>query len=194
MRLLGLTGPASVQQIKHAYRELALRLHPDKSHGDEAARVQFLSVSDAYRLLIRAARAVEEGRKVGVCAGCGQFGEVVAGLDGSSLCPRCVLEPGGGRLLPMPALVVAKCLATVVLLALAVYLLFLALTASEPRLIAAWSLAAFGAGVLSLMALARTCLSVVHCLTGGERAVQDDYRRTEARHRSWLRARRWLKP
>ena len=194
MQLLGLTSPASVQEIKRAYRGLAQRLHPDKNHGDEAARVQFVRVSEAYRALIRAARATDQGRKVGICVECGQLGEVGVGLDGASLCSRCMLEPGGGRLLPMPVLVVAKCFATILLLAAAVYLLYMALTAEDPRLASVWSLAAFATGLLSLAALALTCLTVVHCISGQERVVRRDYRRTESRLHSWLRARRRTAP
>lgn len=189
MRILGLSGPSSVEQIKRSYRELALRLHPDTNRGDEAARAQFVRVSEAYRTLIRAARAAQQGRKVGACAECGRFGEVATGLDGSSLCLRCMLEPGGGRLLPLPVLAVAKCLTTILLLVVGGYLLYRAATAGEPRLVTIWSLAALATGLLSLAVLALTCLTVVHCITDQERAVHRDDRRNRSRLRSWLRSR-----
>ncbi len=190
MALLNLTGPASVDQIKRAYRNLAQRLHPDKNHGDEAARSQFVKVSEAYRILVRAARVVAQGGRVGVCAACGGFDAVSPALDGSHLCGRCILRPGGGRLLPMPVLVVAKCFGTMLLMAITAVLFCKALQASEPRLVSAWAAAATVTGLCSLAALAFTCLRVVHCITDQERSLIRDYRRTESRHRSWLRARR----
>ena len=186
MRLLGLVGPVSVEQIKQSYRQLAQRWHPDKNSGDELARQQFMSISEAYRTLVRAARAVEQGRKVGVCAECGQFGEVAQGLDGSSRCGRCILQPGGGRLLPMPLLVVAKCVGTVVLIAVAVGLLYCALIAEDPSRVVALSAGAALVGLLSLAALTWTCLTVIHCLSDRERILQRSYRRAEADERSYL--------
>jgi len=194
MALLGLTGPASIDQIKRAYRALAQRLHPDKNHGDETARARFVRVSEAYRILVRAARIAAQGGRVGVCAACGQFDAVGLGLDGSYLCNRCILQPGGGRLLPMPVLVVAKCFGTMLLMALTIFLLFKALHAPDPWLISAWAAAATLAGLCSLAALAFTCLRVVHCMTDQERSIIRDYRRTEARHRTWLRARHHAGP
>lgn len=189
MRLLGLVGPVSVDQIKQSYRQLAHRWHPDKNSGDELARQQFMSISEAYRTLMRAARAVEQGRKVGVCADCGQFGEVALGLDGSSRCGRCILQPGGGRLLPMPILVVAKCAATVVLIAVAVGLLYGALIAEDPSRVELLSAAAALAGLLSLAALAWTCLTVIHCLSDRERNLQRSYHQAETEEKTHLRAR-----
>jgi len=190
MRLLGLVGPVSVEQIKQSYRHLAQRWHPDKNSGDEQARQQFMSISEAYRTLVRAARAIEQGRKVGVCADCGQFGEVTLGLDGSSRCARCILRPGSGRLLPMPLLVVAKCLGTVVLIAVAVGLLYGALSAVNPSRVIVLSAGAALTGLLGLAALARTCLTVIHCLSDRERNLQRSYRRAEADEKSYLRIRR----
>jgi hypothetical protein len=190
MRLLGLVGPVSVEQIKQSYRHLAQRWHPDKNSGDELARQQFMSISEAYRTLVRAARAIEQGRKVGVCAHCGQFGEVALGRDGSSLCVRCILRPGGGRLLPMPLLVIAKCVGTVLLIVVAVGLLYCALIAEDPFRVEVLSAGAALAGLLSLAALAWTCLTVIHCLSDRERNLQHSYRRAEADEKSSHRARR----
>ena len=48
--ILGIPRSASVEDIRRAYREAALRLHPDKNPGEEAAEL-FLQVNKAYELL-----------------------------------------------------------------------------------------------------------------------------------------------
>ena len=48
--ILGIPRSASVEDIRRAYREAALRLHPDKNPGEEAAEL-FLQVNRAYELL-----------------------------------------------------------------------------------------------------------------------------------------------
>jgi hypothetical protein len=188
MRLLELSGPASLEQIKQAYHRLAHRLHPDKNDNSEAARQRFTLVSEAYRTLIHAAHAVQQGREVGLCARCGRFGELVRARDGSPLCLRCILAPGSGRLLPMPILVVARCLTTIVLILLAGYLLYQALAAETRDRIMLWSAAASLAGLLSLLALARTCLTVVHCISDRERRLHRSYRNAESRERTLHRS------
>ncbi len=168
MVLLGLGEAASLDEIKRAYRRLAQQLHPDKHGGDDVARRRFVEVSDAYRTLARAAQAVERGKDVGTCRECGQFGEVASGPDGRPRCRGCVFRPVGGRLLPFPVLVVAKCVSTFVLLAAGSYLLTAAISTGRQ----AYAAGAFLAGLLGLAALAHTCVTVVHCLHPRERTVQ----------------------
>jgi Ca-activated chloride channel family protein len=48
--ILGIPRSASVEDIRRAYREAALRLHPDKNPGEEAAEL-FLQVNKAYEAL-----------------------------------------------------------------------------------------------------------------------------------------------
>ena len=43
--------PHAQEEIKKAYRKLAMRYHPDKNAGDEAAKVRFQAISEAYSLL-----------------------------------------------------------------------------------------------------------------------------------------------
>lgn len=48
--ILGLKRGASIQEIKQAYRELALRYHPDKD-STEGSQTRFSQIADAYQTL-----------------------------------------------------------------------------------------------------------------------------------------------
>jgi molecular chaperone DnaJ len=49
--ILGVDRQASEQQIKSAYRKLALKHHPDRNPGDPAAEEQFKEAAEAYAVL-----------------------------------------------------------------------------------------------------------------------------------------------
>lgn len=51
-KVLGLTRSATVQEIKKAYRGLALSLHPDVTGNDVKKTEQFKTVQKAYEVLI----------------------------------------------------------------------------------------------------------------------------------------------
>ena len=49
--VLGVARDASQEQIKKAYRKLALQCHPDKNPGDKEAEERFKEASEAYQVL-----------------------------------------------------------------------------------------------------------------------------------------------
>jgi len=50
-RILGVDEDASQDQIKKAYRKLALRYHPDKNSGDKRSEEKFKDISEAHAVL-----------------------------------------------------------------------------------------------------------------------------------------------
>ena len=49
--LLGVNREASDDEIKKAYRKLALKYHPDRNPGDKQAEASFKEISEAYQVL-----------------------------------------------------------------------------------------------------------------------------------------------
>ncbi len=49
--VLGVERSASLQEIKSAYRKLAVRYHPDRNQGDRAAEEKFKEAAEAYAVL-----------------------------------------------------------------------------------------------------------------------------------------------
>ncbi len=48
---LGVTRSATADEIKKAYRKLAMQYHPDKNQGNKKAEEQFKEISEAYEVL-----------------------------------------------------------------------------------------------------------------------------------------------
>lgn len=49
--VLGVDRNASAEEIKKAYRKLALKYHPDRNPGDKSAEEKFKEISEAYEIL-----------------------------------------------------------------------------------------------------------------------------------------------
>lgn len=49
--ILGVSEDADASAIKKAYRQLAVKYHPDKNPGDLQAEVKFKEITEAYEVL-----------------------------------------------------------------------------------------------------------------------------------------------
>lgn len=49
--ILGVSKDANDQEIKKAYRKMAMKYHPDKHKGDKAAETKFKDINEAYQVL-----------------------------------------------------------------------------------------------------------------------------------------------
>ena len=49
--ILGVDNKATPEQIKSAYRKLAMKYHPDRNHGDEQAAEKFKEINEAHETL-----------------------------------------------------------------------------------------------------------------------------------------------
>ncbi len=54
--VLGVNKGASADQIKSAYRKLAVKYHPDKNKNDKGAEEKFKEASEAYHVLSNSER------------------------------------------------------------------------------------------------------------------------------------------
>jgi curved DNA-binding protein CbpA len=71
--ILGLKEDASPEEIRKAYRKLALHYHPDRNHGDAGAEERFKAISEAYAVLLdpEKRRLYDLSRQAGAGVGTG---------------------------------------------------------------------------------------------------------------------------
>ncbi|HEU0197872.1 MAG TPA: molecular chaperone DnaJ [Nevskiaceae bacterium] len=104
---LGVAKTANEDELKRAYRKLAMKYHPDRNPGDKGAEEHFKSVSEAYEVLSDARKREIydhygfEGLERGGGAGAGGFGGAggFADLFGDVFSD---IFGGGGRSGPRP--------------------------------------------------------------------------------------------
>lgn len=48
--ILGVPRTASLEEIKSAYRKLAMKYHPDRNPGDKEAEEKFKEAAEAYEV------------------------------------------------------------------------------------------------------------------------------------------------
>ncbi|HMG35965.1 MAG TPA: molecular chaperone DnaJ [Blastocatellia bacterium] len=82
--VLGVQRNATDQELKQAYRRLAVKFHPDKNPGDKEAEEKFKEVSEAYQVLSQAELRARYDRfgHAGLGAGAGAgFGQGFPGFE-----------------------------------------------------------------------------------------------------------------
>lgn len=80
--ILGVSRTASDQEIKKAYRRLALKFHPDRNPGDHAAEERFKEAAEAYAVLADGDKRARYDR-FGHAGVSGATGPGAAGFDPS---------------------------------------------------------------------------------------------------------------
>lgn len=75
--ILGVSKSANDEEIKSAYRKLAIKYHPDKNKGNKESEEKFKEATEAYEILRdpKKRQAYDQFGKAGVGAGAGGFGQ-----------------------------------------------------------------------------------------------------------------------
>src|SRR6056297_3219557 len=80
--VLGIARDASADEIKKAYRKLAVKYHPDKNPGDKAAEEKFKEVSEAYEVLSDTSKRQQYDQFGHAAFGAGRGGGAGGGYGG----------------------------------------------------------------------------------------------------------------
>lgn len=96
--VLGVAKDASAEEIKKAYRKLAIKYHPDKNPGDTAAEDKFKEAAEAYNVLSDSDKKAKYDRfgHAGMGAGAGGFEGFGGGFSMEDIFSRFGDIFGGG--------------------------------------------------------------------------------------------------
>ena len=84
-KILGVERNASEDDIRKAYRKMAMQYHPDRNPNDKQAEERFKEINEAYSVLSDAQKRAAYDR----------FGH--AGVNGAGAAPSCAATAGASR-------------------------------------------------------------------------------------------------
>lgn len=64
--VMNVKSDASAKEIKSQYYKLSMKFHPDRNHGDEAAKAAFVRINEAYTVLSNDVQRNEYDAKMGL--------------------------------------------------------------------------------------------------------------------------------
>ncbi|HST19656.1 MAG TPA: molecular chaperone DnaJ [Blastocatellia bacterium] len=96
--ILGVQKSANEQELKQAYRRLAIKYHPDKNPGDQEAEERFKEIAEAYQVLSQTELRARYDRfgHAGVSASAGAGAGFGQGFPGVEDLFDIISELGGG--------------------------------------------------------------------------------------------------
>ncbi len=155
-RVLQLPRSAGPAEVRMAFRRLAKQHHPDLNRSPESGR-RFARVVKAYRVLQHELGLLGDGSARRRCPRCGNYDELLDGLDGRPGCADCLLGLTRlSRFLPPYAVETVKHVAVLVLYVLGVALAVNYATTHDLD----YALLSLGAIATGMLTLAGTCLTV----------------------------------